>query len=291
MPHLLGAVGVVVVAAVFAAQPVVPDQAWSEPDNRFRTDVLAAASELQLLSVQLRGALGMANAAAERLAHPSGAAAPAFTAAAMAVERAEGPATDAQRRLERLRAMDACAASTRLPDVALAAADLRETEDRFREAAASSEPFALFRDSSALTLQRLEGALVALRDGDPELTLRRHAGAAAALDAARDAHGTLDVSMPTASIWFDVMGRVLAAVADMARAELNGDAAAADRAAAEYAEAGRAAPRADRARSVALAEGASAIVSAAAGGAAASVREVERAAGELAALARAPDCG
>jgi hypothetical protein len=131
-------------------------------------------------------------------------------------------------------------------------ADLRGIAGQLRDAADAAGPVVEKRRAAAATLERLEAALAALEADDPQ-------GALDALASARGERELLAEWSPppvTLPLWLRTTNRLIRAAEEIAHAALEGDVAAARRAARRYAAAADEARRADVSLALTLSEAA-----------------------------------
>jgi len=176
--------------------------------------------------------------------------APALEAAASLVEAATPAAEAAESALSALGGVAAATgAGVEIPMVA-GAVELRGIAGQLRLAADAAGSFVARRQAAVHTLEHLESALAALDAGDPSAAL----DALAEARAARSRLAAWDPPPITLPIWLRTTERLIRAAEAVARAVIDGDAAAAERAARRYAAAAEEARRADVSLALTLSE-------------------------------------
>lgn len=182
--------------------------------------------------------------------------APEFEAAASAVGGATDEAAYAENMTARLGGTAAAVAPAHdaLPDGPMASS-LPGIAAQLTSAGEASGPFVAHRQAADATLAALGDGLAALEDDDPRQALAALDRADAAL---ADVASWLDppVVLP---LWLDTTGALLSSARRMARAAIDGDAAALGRASRAYRAATTEARRADTALALAISESGAAL--------------------------------
>ncbi|MFN2483617.1 MAG: hypothetical protein ABR509_01590 [Candidatus Limnocylindria bacterium] len=257
----LGLLAVAAVGALFAGRP--PDAAAADPAarevaaSRVEVRLAAAATLLGVLADDAADAFATVRDAAAAVRSGPEDPGALYEEAEREWRQLERRVPGTTARLEEARPPDWCRteAAVVLPLDATAAARVAEA---LEAAAPQASAIFRFRSATVAVLDRLGVTLAALERGEHRRAARAALDATDALDEAREAYRGLEAVMPTAAIWLDTTGTLIAAAAGLASARTAGDdatAAAADQA---YRRAADGAPLADRALDVALAEGSAA---------------------------------
>jgi hypothetical protein len=181
---------------------------------------------------------------------------PKLVEAATLAREAEAAAADTRRTLvtlERVRHAADPSAPPMQPIVD--AGELESIASQLDAAADAADEFAAMRARAASVVTELDAAIDALDGGDLEAA-RQHA------ELARDDHTAIadwDVGLVTLPVWVDTTDAMIGAVERIITATEDGDADAAERAAAEFAALSDDAAPADRALRIAISEGGSAV--------------------------------
>jgi hypothetical protein len=276
---------VLLLGLLFSLRPADPALANPAEAARQHAALLAQASRtadaLQRLEDQLRTALDAARDGAVAVVGGEDPPGPRFLAAADAAAAAAEPLRDAHATLEELRGLASLSGASDPASLALARSDLTGLEAQLRATAAAGEQFAAFRRDTEEVLDRMRDALAATDASDPR----------SALAAANDGEERLtavrpwEAQMSTLSVWTGTADRILSALADLARATIAHDAAAAAAARSAYEAAASGASRADRARAIAISEGAGKVSAPALEALADAMEQVQRAKADASSLA------
>jgi hypothetical protein len=251
---LLGVAAASLLGAILAAGPTATAGA-DTPRQVLRLRFLDerardAAQALEGLAAALGPARDAARRGAALVQSGDEPAAPALEEAAATLESATEEASTAAAAIETLAGVAAAARpGTDVPSVA-GPAELRGIAGQLRDAAEAAGPFLDRRLAAARTLEHLESALAALDANDPSAAL-------IALDQARSERSRLadwDPPPVTLPLWLRTSRRLIDAAEAIARAVLEGDAEAAERAGRRYAAAAEDARRADVSLALTLSE-------------------------------------
>ncbi|HJP71729.1 MAG TPA: hypothetical protein VJ975_08425 [Candidatus Limnocylindria bacterium] len=254
----LAAVGIVAAAGVvLLLGPGGPRPELDAAARRLVVDAADAAdSSLSDLAASLAPAVEAGRAGSARAIAGDEAPGPKLVEAAELTRAAEGAAADARRALVALeRAQHAANPKAPPIETVTAAGDLESIASQLDASADAADEFAAMRERAASVVAELDGALVALDDGDLD-DARGH------VTQARDAHTAVaewDVGLVTLPVWIDTTDAMITAVEDIITATERGDPAAAARAADAFTALAPDGATADRALRIAIGEGGSAV--------------------------------
>jgi hypothetical protein len=252
----IGIGAALVLGAVLGARS--PDPALADPVGHVRRQAYLeeragkASRALAAYSTALGNARDAGRRAAALVQSGDEPPEPALEEAATLVEEAIPEAEAATVALAELRGVAAAVLPGREIPFVAAADELRGIAGQLRQAAAAAEPVVERRLAATRTLEQLEMALAALDADDPTAAL----GALAAARSEREVLAAWDPEPATLPLWLRTTDRLIRAAEGIARAALDGDAAAADRAARRYAAAVEEARRADVSLALTLSEAA-----------------------------------
>jgi hypothetical protein len=250
----IGIAATLAVGAVLAARPANPAAADPPREALRRQRLDERAREASRALEAFAAALGAARDAARRgvvlVQAGDESPAPALQQAAALMEAAIPEAEAADAALTVVRGYAAAArAEVDLPAVATPA-ELRGIAGQLRDAAEAAGPVVERRRAAIATLEQLEAALAALDAEDPLTALE----ALAAARAERSELVNWEPPPVTLPLWLRTTARLIDAAEAIADAVIDGDAAAARRAARRYAAAAEDAQRADVSLALTLSE-------------------------------------
>ena len=231
-----------------------------EVDQTARRMIVEAAEDadaaLAALAAALAPAVEAGRAGSARAVAGDEAPGPKLEEAAALTRAAQGSAAEAQRTLV---ALDAArkASDPEAPSLesVTESDELDSIAAQLIASAEAADEFAAMRARAASVVGELDATLAALDAGDLD-------GARDRMARARDAHTAIaewDIGLVTLPIWVDTTDAMIGAVGRIITATERGDAAAADRAAGEFAALTDDAATADRALRIAIGEGGSAV--------------------------------
>jgi hypothetical protein len=241
----VGLAATLALGVTLAARPADPTLA-DPPRQALRLRFLDARAReaiaaLDAYAAALAPARESARRGAARVQSGDEPAAPALTDAAARLEAAAPEASAAVAALDLLRGVAAAVVPDRLIPAVAGPDELRGIVGQLADAADAADPVVARRIAAEQTLEHLAAALAALDRGDAEDALT-------SLADARDARRVLASWTPspvTLPLWLRTTERLIDAAAAIARAVLDDDAEAVERAARRYASAAEDARRAD----------------------------------------------
>lgn len=287
---VLGLLAIVVLGGVIGLRS--PNQAYADPAawhlvvDRIAAERAAAQSALTALRDAIATAIGEGRQGAALTVAGSSQPGPHLAACGRQLAAADRLVGDVQDDLRLLGAWLAVTSpGTPAPTLGLVPGELAATGGQLVSAADAADAFAAMRGDTEATLASLRDAFAAIDAGEAAAALQATSAANASLARVSSWQGSLD----TLPVWVDTTRALIDAIAAMAHAIEQHDAAAAVSAEARYRQAASDALQADNALAIALAEGGSAVSSGALASAAQEQGAVEDALGQLAAVVLPPD--
>jgi len=262
-PALVGSLAIVGLALVMgqrAADPLRADPPTAAAARGLvRARAEAAAATLDALTAALRDPLAAARRGSARTVAGDEDPGPELLAAATGVGDAVDEADAANRALGAVRGALRAVGMRPPPGAVATPAELASIATQLSGTAAAADGFAAARREADAVVEGLDAALQALDGGSPETSLD-------VIDEVEARRMTLaswrSVDPAVMSVWLDTTGAMTESLADLARAVIAEDAAAAAAAGEAFAAASESAREADVALQIAVSEGGGAVAAA-----------------------------